>query len=149
MKSTSSFPAPVPGLVVRYSYLWRSEHLAGREEGRKDRPCAVVLSLIADDAKRQVVVLPITHTPPSSGDLALEIPYGTKRRLNLDDDQSWIVLSEANLFGWPGPDLRPAVNGDLTTVVYGLLPDSLFHQIRDRFVAALRERRARLVQRSS
>ncbi|QDB98979.1 hypothetical protein [Mesorhizobium sp. 8] len=149
MKSPSSFPAPVPGLVIRYSYLWRSEHLAGREEGRKDRPCAVVLSLVGADDKRQVVVLPITHSPPSDDGLAFEIPHRTKRRLGLDDGQSWVIVSEANLFSWPGPDLRPAVNGDLTTIVHGLLPDSLFHKIRDRFVATLRERRARLVQRTS
>ena len=35
-------PLPVPGLVIRYSYLWHSEHLAGREEGTKDRPCAII-----------------------------------------------------------------------------------------------------------
>jgi hypothetical protein len=149
VKSPRSFPTPVPGLVIRYSYLWRSEHLAGREEGRKDRPCAIVVSLIDDDAKRQVVVLPITHTPPQDAEMAIEIPYNTKRRLNLDDDQSWVIVSEANLFSWPGPDLRPAINGDLTTIVHGLLPDSLFHKIRDCFVTALRERRTRLVQRTS
>lgn len=43
-------PVPVPGLVIRYGYLWHSEHLAGREEG-KDRPCAIVAALRpADDA---------------------------------------------------------------------------------------------------
>ena len=36
-------PRPVPGLVVRYSYLWLDEHRRGREEGVKDRPCAIVL----------------------------------------------------------------------------------------------------------
>ena len=149
MKSSPSFPTPVPGLVIRYSYLWRSEHLAGREEGRKDRPCAIVLSLIGTGDKPQVVVLPIMHSPPSHDGLALEIPQETKRRLGLDDSQSWVIISEANLFSWPGPDLRPSINGDLTTIVYGLLPDSLFHKVRDRFVAALRERRARMVQRTS
>jgi hypothetical protein len=123
--------------------------MAGREEGRKDRPCAIVLSLIGADDKPQVVVLPITHSPPSDGGLAFEIPHATKRRLGLDDDQSWVIASEANLFTWPGPDLRPAINGDLTTIAHGLLPDSLFCKIRDRFVAALRERRARLIQRTS
>lgn len=37
------FPVPVPGLVIRYSYLWASEHARGQEEEVKDRPCAVVL----------------------------------------------------------------------------------------------------------
>jgi hypothetical protein len=38
-------PRPVPGLVVRYSYLWYREFLDGREEGRKDRPCAIVAAI--------------------------------------------------------------------------------------------------------
>ncbi|WP_338049140.1 hypothetical protein [Rhodoplanes elegans] len=39
-------PRPVSGLVIRYAYLWRREHLAGRDEGVKDRPCAVLLSVV-------------------------------------------------------------------------------------------------------
>ena len=35
-------PAAKPGLVIRYSYLWYREHLEGREEGQKDRPCAII-----------------------------------------------------------------------------------------------------------
>ena len=38
-----SWPTPQAGLVIRYSYLWQSEAAAGREEGVKDRPCAVIL----------------------------------------------------------------------------------------------------------
>jgi hypothetical protein len=40
-----SWPTPTPGLVIRYSYLWRNEAAAGREEGVKDRPCAIVLAV--------------------------------------------------------------------------------------------------------
>ena len=36
-------PTPHPGLVISYSYLWVGEHSHGAEEGRKDRPCAIVL----------------------------------------------------------------------------------------------------------
>ena len=148
MKSRSSFPVPVPGLVIRYSYLWLSEHLTGQEEGRKDRPCAIVISVGDSQARQQVVVLPTTHSPPSDDEMAVEIPHNTKRRLGLDDEQSWVVVSEANVFRWPGPDLRPAVNGDLSTIVYGLLPDAFFHLIRDRFAKALRARGSRMVARS-
>jgi hypothetical protein len=35
-------PTPEAGLVVSYAYLWRFEHEAGREEGRKDRPSVTV-----------------------------------------------------------------------------------------------------------
>jgi hypothetical protein len=33
-------PEPEPGRVIRYNYLWAKEQEQGREEGRKDRPCA-------------------------------------------------------------------------------------------------------------
>ena len=39
-------------------------------------------------------------------------PDTVKRRLELDDERSWIVLTEANRFIWPGPDLRPSTPGD-------------------------------------
>jgi PadR family transcriptional regulator, regulatory protein PadR len=33
-----SIPNPEAGLVISYAYLWHTEHQAGQEEGRKDRP---------------------------------------------------------------------------------------------------------------
>lgn len=142
-------PKPIPGLVIRYSYLWAEEHDKGREEGRKDRPCAIVLASWGSAEASSVVVLPVTHSPPGSGDLAMEIPRLTKLRLGLDDDRSWIVLSEANQFTWPGPDLRPSVAGDIASVAFGELPADLFRKVRAAFVQAYRERRARMVQRTS
>ena len=66
-------PIPVPGLVIRYSYLWRSEHLERREEGQKDRPCAIVAAIRADESGvTRVLVLPITHRPPDDAGLAVE-----------------------------------------------------------------------------
>jgi len=103
-----AFPAPVPGLVIRYAYLWRSEHRRGLEEGVKDRPRVIILSAISHDGEEVVTVLPVTHTPPSNDADALEIPAATKRRLGLDDERSRIVVTEANEFVWPGPDLRPS-----------------------------------------
>ena len=107
-----AFPDPVPGLVIRYSYLWASEHARGQEEGVRDRPCAVILATANKAGDQVVTVLPISHTPPSNPLLAVEIPAAVKRRLKLDDDRSWVVLAEANRFTWPGPDLRPSRPGD-------------------------------------
>jgi len=90
-------------MVIRYAYLWRSEHDKGIEEGGKDRPCAVLLAVMDDAGDQKVVVLPITHSPPHDAAEAVEIPPATKRRLKLDDERSWIVLAEANRFTWPGP----------------------------------------------
>jgi hypothetical protein len=70
-------PTPEPGLVISYAYLWHHEHEAGREEGRKDRPSVIVLAVErpANDTT-VVVVLPITHTPPTDSASAVEIDYG-------------------------------------------------------------------------
>lgn len=133
-------PTPVAGLVIRYSFLWRDEAAKGQEEGRKDRPCAILLAVVSDDGDTIVTVLPITHAPPPDPTLAVELPPATKRRLGLDDERSWIVLTDANRFAWPGPDLRPAPGEDVSSVGIGLLPRSLYNEVRDRFIAAARRR---------
>ena len=114
-----AFPEPAPGLIIRYSYLWVEEHKRGQEEGAKDRPCAVILVTAHVDEERAVTVLPISHTPPADSELAVEFPAPVKRRLKLDDERSWVVLTEANRFIWPGPDLRLSKPGDLASVAYG------------------------------
>lgn len=121
-----TFPKPQPGLVIRYSYLWAEEFERGLEEGSKDRPCAILLSVKSEDGEQIVTVLPVTHSPPQNPDQAVEIPSATKRRLGLDDQRSWIVLTESNRFIWPGPDLRPLTSGDARGVAFGLLPAALF-----------------------
>jgi len=142
------FPKPVQGLVVRYSYLWRSEHQQGQEEGVKDRPCAVILSTGHKDGYEIVTVLPITHTPPAEMVFAVEIPAETKRRLGLDGDRSWAIITEANRFAWPGPDLRPARANDSGSVAYGLLPYGLAEEIRLKFLTLMKAQRARIVRRT-
>lgn len=143
-----AFPVAVAGLVIRYSYLWASEHARGQEEGVKDRPCAIVLATANEAGEQVVTVLPISHTPPSNPLLAVEIPAAVKYRLKLDDDRSWVVLAEANRFIWPGPDLRPLRQGDAQSTAYGLLPYGLFDEIRLKFIAALRGQRVKSVSRT-
>jgi PemK-like, MazF-like toxin of type II toxin-antitoxin system len=139
-------PTPQPGLVIRYAFLWRQEAARGQEEGDKDRPCAVVLATRNALGETVVTVLPITHTPPRNLDLAVEIPASTKQRLGLDDDRSWIVVTDANRFIWPGPDLRPLKPGG--PVAYGLLPTKLFDQVRDKLVRAIEAQQAATVPRT-
>ena len=138
----------MPGLVIRYAYLWRTEHRRGQQEGLKDRPCAVVLVTTDDAGDKIVTVLPITHAPPSRPELAVEIPHATKRRLGLDDDRSWIILTEANRFVWPGPDLRLAQPGDPASVACGLLPRALFKEVTARLAEAITARLAHVVTRT-
>ena len=137
-----SWPVPRPGLVIRYSYLWESEARLGREEGAKDRPCAIILVILREGEHPIVRVLPVTHTPPADPADALEIPQPTKQRLGLDSERSWVMLSEANDFIWPGPDLRPAVNGDPASVAYGMLPPGFMAVLRERPAQRRREKLA-------
>ena len=143
-----TFPKPRNGLVIRYSFLWREDAARGREEGDKDRPCAVVLNSQDRAGHLIVVLLPITHTPPRDRQLAVEIPADTKRRLGLDDDRSWIVVTDANRFILPGPDLRPRRPGDAASVAYGLLPAAVYEELLGKFIKALEARLAAAVPRT-
>jgi hypothetical protein len=108
-----------------------------------------VLSTRNHDGDEVVLVLPITHRQPSDPELAVEIPAATKRRLGLDGDRSWIVMTDSNRFIWPGPDLRLAVPGDVASVVYGYLPRALLLEVRQKLVRALEKRLAGVVRRTS
>jgi hypothetical protein len=100
-----------------------------------------------DDGEKEVLVVPITHTPPSDPNSAVEIPVETKTRLGLDAERSWIVVTEANEFVWPGPDLRPLPGRDASTVAYGPLPPRLFAHVRDKFIERDRiEKSARIAR---
>ena len=139
-------PTPEPGLVISYAYLWHSEHEAGREEGRKVRPSVIVLAVKRHAAdKTMVVVLSITHTPLTTPGGAVEIPAAIKRHLGLDDDRSWIVVSEGNAFDWPGYDLRKV--GGKDRYDYGFLPPRFFHQILEAFTAWRLATKGRLIPR--
>lgn len=141
-------PEPREGLVIRYSYLWHREHESGREEGSKDRPCAIIVSVVEKSGKRRVVVLPITHTPPLSPDDAIEISAETKSRLGLDSSRSWVAITEVNRFDWPGPDLRPLPGHDMSTVAYGMLPPDFFARVRDAAIARYMRKKMKTVPRS-
>ena len=68
--------------------------------------------------------------------------------LRLDSERSWVVLTEANDFIWPGPDLRPILGGDASTVAIGFLPPGFMKVLRERLLRLGRERRAIAVTRT-
>lgn len=136
---------PSPGEVIRYSYLWFEEQAKGHEEGSKDRPCLVV---VANPDTKRVWVLPITHVWPGTLPHAEKIHPATKSRLALDEQESWIILSELNEFIWPGPDLRPVPGKSPTTCSYGLLPSALYNKIRDRLKMLIKTAHAKTVNRT-
>jgi hypothetical protein len=136
---------PRPGEVLRYAYLWHIEQARGHEEAAKDRPCVVI---VASVKSKRVWVLPITHVPPSSETGAIDLPAETKKRLRLDDAESWVVTDELNEFLWPGPDLRPIPGKQPKTVVYGLLPASYYEKLREDVRKRVEAQAVQVVSRS-
>lgn len=131
-----NIPEPRAGMVIHYAYLWEREARKGQEEGSKYRPCAIVLSTDATDGKKRVQIVPVTHSPPSKNEAAIEIPAVIKRHLKLDDQPSWILIGEYNQFLWPGFYLGEA--GNSHTPVYGFLPQKFFQFVVDSFLAQSR-----------
>jgi hypothetical protein len=106
------------------------------------------MAVTNEDGESQVLVLPITHSPPPDPADAIEIPTETKKRLGLDFDKSWIVITEANEFFWPGPDLRPIPGGEAATISYGPLPPRFFAQVRDKFLERDRREKSTRTKRT-
>jgi hypothetical protein len=145
-----SLSRPIPGLVIRYNFLWQAEREEGREDGIKDRPCAIVAVVKANaDGNSYVVVLPVTHSIPADTRIAIEIPLTVKKRLGLDSERSWIIPTEWNGCVWPGPDLRRVGEAGDESVAYGMLPPNLFERVRTEFFKLRREDRIKGGTRSS
>lgn len=89
--------APKAGDVLRYPYLWARQARNGETEGRKPRPCAVVLTVATQANKTELRLCAITTQQPTSDVVALLIPETEKRRAGLDVRlQLWVILDEHN-----------------------------------------------------
>lgn len=138
---------PKVGSVIRYSYLWLEEAAAGAREGRKDRPSLVLaIAIQRQDGATEVMVVAITHARPRIRSDAVEISDPIKRGLGLDAEPAWIVTNEANVFVWPGPDLRAVPARTPATPIYGEVPAPLLKAVAQSYVAN-RKRQKKLVRR--
>lgn len=140
-----NLPDPVPGLVIRYNYLWYEDRMKGFSAGEKDRPCAIV---IASKETGLVTVVPITHSYPEPGeeDFSMEVPPDVARDIGLDSDVNYVRLGEVNRFEWPGEHLRP-LPGDPTRAHYGMVPKQFFDDVRQRLAAIVRQNLLRQTRR--
>ena len=138
-----TLPAPSPGLVVRYDYLWSRESAQGRSQG-KDRPACIVVASDSSARPQFVVLLPITHSPPRDGDVGIEIPPRVRRAIGLDDEPAWILVSEHNVDEWPSAGVVP-LPGKPDTFAYGFLPPTLFADVKKQFIACA-ESSARVIR---
>ncbi|MBB4007189.1 hypothetical protein [Allorhizobium taibaishanense] len=141
-----NYPDPVPGLVIRYNYLWRKDELEGFALGEKDRPCAIIL---ASRKTGLVTVIPITHSPPEPGEehLSIEIPLDICRQCGLDSGGNYIRLGETNRFLWPGIHLRPLLS-DPSRIDYGVLPKPFFESVMARVIEMVEKQMVSLTKRS-
>lgn len=137
-------------LPLRFSYLWRREADAGREEGGEGSALrhGEVIAIKGKEGQPRVVVLSIAHSPPQPPDEGIELPHQIKTRLGLDDERSWVIVSEGNDFVWPGPDLWFLPGYGRESAAYGFLPPLVFRAVRDRFLARHRRRQVGLVTRT-
>src|ERR1700730_9111461 len=144
-------PTPEPGLVISYAYVWDHEAQRGQEEGRKDRPCVIALAVERQQDGETlmtvlpVTVLPVTHRAPQDAAAAVEIPRAVKQHLGLDDDRSWVIVSEGDQFVWPGYDLRKVRSTD--RYEYGYLPPRFFRDVLAAFGAWHKAHRVTLTPR--
>lgn len=138
-------PSPEPGMVLRYDYLWSREASQGRQHS-KDRPTCLVAASDSRVSPRNVVLLPITHSPPSGDTVGIEIPAKVKAALGLDNERSWVIISEYNVDEWPNAGLSQ-IPGRPGTYNYGFLPPSLFATVKNHFAELVREKRAQSVKR--
>jgi hypothetical protein len=65
----------------------------------------------------------------------------------VDDNPSWIVISELNDFVWPGPDLRP-IPGKTDCFDYGVLPPAFFRKLQEAIFDRLRMKKIGIVPRT-
>lgn len=127
-------PAKAPvGHLIAYEYLW-SSLAAGREDGVKTYPVAIVVAREDRGPFELAYAVALSHSQPREGDRALGVPPKLKRHLGLDGAPSWIYTDEVNVFAWPGPDLRPAdrlstLPRARDTCVIGPLPSDWFEEI--------------------
>lgn len=134
--------APKAGDVLRYPYLWARQAGYGETEGRKTRPCAVVLSLKAGSGQTELRLCAVTTQQPRAGTHAIEVPEIEKRRAGLDSDVPlWVIVDEHNLDVFEQSFyIEPHSH-------MGAFSTSFTKELQKEMVSALRQRNSKAVSR--
>jgi len=136
---------PQVGQIVDHYFLWADEQAAGRIEGRKVRPCLIIAVERRTQSGPSVTVLPVTSQAPRAGTTAVAVPDDVKARIGLARAlPAWVVIDDANVFGWPGYDLVPQPGGGF---VRGVVTRGFFRLVRNAVLAAHARGRPRKVER--
>ena len=99
------------GSLIEYQFLWNRESLNGETEGRKSRPCAVVLRL-----RNSFLIMPVTTKQPLTNTLAIPFPEIEALRLKLERGiKRWVIIDEINIDQIPSYVMEPdALIGQLS-----------------------------------
>lgn len=142
------YPEPQVGMVVNYCFLWPRQARKGQDVGEKNRPCLIMaVDTPKDGSPKKVFVAPITHTPPFHPEDSLQMPQETKRRLGLDSETSWLMLSDVNKFSWPGYDLGRVPRRNQPTIVYGNVSASFMNEAQKQMRDMFHQKRVQIVPR--
>ena len=90
---------PRTGQLIWYPYLWARQQAAGETEGRKDRPCCMLLPVQKAGSKETVLyLLAVSTVPPTNRDDAIEVPEIERRRGGLSEWKArcWVYVNEYN-----------------------------------------------------
>ena len=140
-------PEPEVGLVIRYDFLWSHERENGFDNGVKDRPCVVVTAIVRKaDGATEVLLAPITHSPPEDGASAIEVPTKVGKHLGLDEERSYIIADETNSVAWDDAGIVPAEPGKRWA--YGRVPKALSDQLRASMIDLISKKRLKTGRRS-
>lgn len=98
-----------------------------------------------DSGETDVLVAPITHSPPREADVAIEIPHQVGRHLGLDDERGYIVADQVNTVSWDDAGIVPVRPG--RQWAYGRIPKGLYDQLRAAMLVLLNDRRLKIANR--
>jgi len=139
-------PTPEPGLIVQYSYVFRSRSRNVGDSG-KARPCLIV-AVFPDRGEPErtlVLYLPISHSPPRPEEEAVEIPANACFAAGLDGARQWILTGEGNLDTWPEDIFTLPTRPGLFH--YGFMPPAFFRQVQTHFKQLYAEKKYNVVRR--
>lgn len=133
---------PHAGHVLRYPYLWARQAGQGETEGRKQRPCAVILALSSAKGQTELRLCAITTQPPRRETHAVEVPEIEKRRAGLDGSVAlWVIVDEHNL------DVFEQSFYIEPQSMIGAFSSAFTKELQAAMIVALRQRNSKAVRR--
>lgn len=143
-------PEPKVGMVVNYEYIWARQFRDGfkPEDRVKVRPCAI-LAVVEGKDDTTVYVAPMTHTAPYHPERSIKLGEDTSERLRMNCNNTWLMVDEVNKFTWPGDSLRRVFNRQPGGFCFGMLPEAVLRDAREKLKAFNANKALSLVPRDA